>query len=200
MAWTMPEEVRTPRTVREGEAALDLIDASMASLETHIASKTRAGLAVDNLKRLYSSWDIRRTEIVYAITKLEAGAPATDSTHPQRVKELEAEVQQAREKISLLDRENASLLKQNRQLVQRYNEIQNMMVSEGTRAKLNLRTQKCYAFAMEAIQELIDRREVTPLVRLFLEEAEKSTPEAVLQDWRENVASHKRCKAEEKTR
>lgn len=102
--WMRPEEVRTPVTVKEGEAALDLIDHHADHLEATIARRTQRGEDCTGLKTLLASWESRRAEVAYVVERLDAGEPAPSielATARAKIAVLEEHIEKLRAKVHM---------------------------------------------------------------------------------------------------
>lgn len=98
--WKLPEDVRSPVTAEEAQAALDMIDAQMDRIESVIAS--RGGSA--GLKSLLMSWTVKRAEVAYAMERLDAGDPPPSielATARAKIAVLEGHIEKLREKVHM---------------------------------------------------------------------------------------------------
>jgi len=210
--WIKPEDVRTPVTVKEGEAALDLIDAAMDSLEATITRREQTD-PQPGLRYLLRIWETKRAEVAYAIERIEAGeTPASIEIAKLRaqVADLErqnADVRRERDSARALLRnaemverppptanmvkQNADLLRQNADLV-----AKNARLTESNRAPKRL-AHEALAFGAEAMDELVAAGvTLTPLAGLFLSHCNNAVPAGYRVEWRATDGSFKRAAAD----
>jgi hypothetical protein len=224
--WMRPEEVRTPVTVKEGDAALDVIDHAMGRLEETIARRNQRGEDSTGLKTLLASWESRRTEVAYTIERLEAGdSPAS------------VEAEQLRAQIHDLARQNSDLLKHTReqraqlsaqaiarpprqsQIADLERQIadltaKNARLTEALRVAappvqappdevkraLKRSAHDAFAFGAEALDELVAAGvDLTPMAALFLDHCNNSVPRGYRVEWRAKDGVFKRAAAESRS-
>ena len=99
-----PEDVRLPQSPDEADMALDVCDANLASLENCIAHFKAQGFADQNLRAKLLKWEQRRAEIVYTVTRMNAGLPAIDPTIVDRYDNVLGQLVEARARITELER------------------------------------------------------------------------------------------------
>lgn len=199
--WLRPEEVRTPVTVQEGEAALDVIDHHADHLEATIARRTAKGEECTGLTSLLKSWESRRAEVTYAIERLEAGEPAPSvelATARAKIAVLEGHVERLRaqihvdvhspstrvadlaQQVEALKKQNADIIKKNAGLAEAITNLQAALAKakSDSRYAAAVRGQhKQCAAVLEALDDLEGRGVVLPpMARLVRNTARTALP------------------------
>lgn len=224
--WIKPEDVRTPVTVKEGEAALDLIDAAMDSLESTITHREQTE-PQPGLRKLLRVWENKRAEVAYAIERIEAGeTPASIEIAKLRAQVADLERQNAdvrRERDSArallrnaetsgpsaagLVRQNADLMSQNAALVKKnaglaealrtVRPVPPLPPPDDVKRALKKSVHDAFAFGAEALDDLVAAGvTLTPLADLFLDHCNNSVPAGYRIEWRAKDGSFKRAAAD----
>jgi chromosome segregation ATPase len=99
-----PEDVRLPQSPDEADMALDVCDANLASLENCIAHFKAQGFADQNLRAKLLKWEQRRAEIVYTVTRMNAGLPPIDPAIVDRYDSVLSQLVEARKTIADMEK------------------------------------------------------------------------------------------------
>jgi hypothetical protein len=215
--WVRPEEVRTPVTVKEGEAALDLIDHAMDRLEETIGRRAQRGEDSTGLKVLLASWGSRRAEVVYAVERLEAGEPPVsvdlarlraqvedltrqNTDQLKRLKEQRAMIVSLTEKsagkpahVASLELQVAALTQRNAGLADALRTMKPPVQPDEAKRALKKSVHDAFAFGAEALDDLVQAGvTLTPLAALFLEHCNSSVPRGYRAEWRVVQGTFKR--------
>lgn len=200
--WLRPEEVRTPVTVQEGEAALDVIDHHADHLEATITRRAARGEDCSGLTSLLKSWESRRAEVTYAIERLEAGEPAPSvelATARAKITVLEGHIERLRAQITVLEghspstrvaelaqqvealkKQNADLAKKNAGLAEAITNLQAALAkakSDSRHLAVVRGHHKHCASVLEAFDDLEGRGVVLPpMARLVRSSAQTALP------------------------
>jgi chromosome segregation ATPase len=223
--WMRPEDVRTPVTVKEAEAALDMIDIALDRLEGIVAKKeAEGGTEWTGMRRLIGTWENKRAEVAYALERLEAGdLPLSIELAQARAKieALTAEVAELRSSLvsarALTDNANnarrarvastesmkkqiADLIAKNERLsaaLQDTHVPRPPLPATDERVKMLKKSHHdVLAFGAEALDELIASGvNLTPLALLFFDECNDSLPRGYRITWRAMDYPHKRTAA-----
>lgn len=226
MKWMKPEDVRTPVTAEEAQAALDLIDIAMDRLEKLIPIRESRGETVEWLRALTEQWEVKRAEVAYAMERLDAGemplsvelarlrAQIDELTaknnelqksvreHKQQIyglQEARVSVRPARERhIAEVERQNADLIAKNRRLAAALEDQRPAPVpSDDVKRALKKSTHDAFAFGAEALDELVAAGvELTPLAALFLDHCNNSLPRGFRIEWQAKDLTFKRAAAD----
>lgn len=99
-----PEDVRLPLSQDEADVALDLCDANLSSLENTIGYFKASGFDDQGLRSKLLKWEQRRAEIMYTVTRMDAGLPAIDPAIVDRYDSVLSQLVTARARITELER------------------------------------------------------------------------------------------------
>lgn len=222
--WMHPEDVRTPVTVAEGEAALDMIDTSADRLEAVIARKEQSDGAQPGLRALLSSWQAKRAEVAYALERLDAGELPLSievAALRARIDKLVAENQELksaagsarayvdsvkssrRERLgenAELKRQHADLIAKNARLtaaLREAHEARERVAPDEVKRALKKSHHDALAFTAEVLDEMVANGVVlSSLARLCLDECNDSLPRGYRITWRAKDYLRKRDAAD----
>lgn len=219
MKWMRPEDVRTPVTVTEGEAALDMIDTTTDRLEAVVARKELDEGPQPGLRGLLASWATKRAEVAYVLERIEAGEmPLSIEIAKLRaqVDELSSKnsdlQRQLRERatvgagargrasaghVATLEKQIADLIVKNRGLAEALRTVNPPAQPDEIKQALKKSAHDSLAFGAEALDELVAQGvRLTPLAALFLDTCNSSVPRGYRLEWRAKDLAFKRAAAE----
>jgi chromosome segregation ATPase len=223
--WMQPEDVRIPVTIKEAEAALDMIDRTVDRLEGIIAEKElKDGCEWTGMRRLMASWENKRATVAYAAERLDAGDDALSielaqlrakvealTTENTALKQSERNAKQhvsdvkgsRRERVAEnaeLKRQNADLVAKNERLSAALREThvaRQQPAPDDVKKALKKSHHDALAFTAEVLDELLASGvRLSPIARLCLDECNDSLPRGYRAAWRAKDYPHKRGAAD----
>ncbi len=203
--WMRPEEVRIPLTVAEADAALDMMDETLARLEGIIAQReAKGGHRDEAMRALMGAWAAKRAQVAYYAARIEAGespASAEADAARERAEAAEAELGTLRAELRAaraapprnadLERQVADLVAKNARLARELEEAKARRSADTERARYRRGLQDMLALAAVTIEELLAAgAPVSPLAAFVVHKAKRGLPPGFVREWRAMHLSH----------